>query len=174
MAVVRFTQDARAIVRQAEKEAEEAGSPMIEAEHLLLAMTGEHGTEARDVLASAGLDRDGVRAALDREFRQSLAAAGIMLPPEGLPTASRAPRHRVRWAASAKAVLGRVGDLGERQARPGHLLLAVLGARAGTVPRALALASVDQGDLAARTRQALAPSHPEELSLQSGHPAAGR
>ncbi|HXP21284.1 MAG TPA: Clp protease N-terminal domain-containing protein, partial [Streptosporangiaceae bacterium] len=74
--VVRFAEHARAIVRQAEEEAAEAGSPVVEAEHLLLAMTGEHGSEARDVLASAGLDRDGIRAALDREFRQSLAAAG--------------------------------------------------------------------------------------------------
>jgi ATP-dependent Clp protease ATP-binding subunit ClpA len=143
MAVVRFTEQARAIVKQAEKEAEAAGSPTLEAEHLLLALTGEHGTEARDVLASVGLDRDGTRAALDREFRQSLAAAGVTLPAGGLPAASRDQGHRVRWAASAKLV------------RPGHLLLAVLGARAGTVPRALALASVDQGDLAARTRQAL-------------------
>jgi len=155
MAVVRFTEQARAIVKQAEKEAEEAGSPTLEAEHLLLALTGEHGTEARDVLASFGLDRDGTRAALDREFRQSLAAAGVTLPAGGLPVASRDQGRRVRWAASAKLVLERVGDLGERQVRPGHLLLAVLGAQAGTVPRALALASVDQGDLAARTRQAL-------------------
>ncbi len=160
MAVVRFTEHARAIVRQAGKEAEEAGAPVIEAEHLLLAMTGEHGTEARDVLASVGLDRDGIHAALDREFRQSLAAAGVTLPPGGLPVASRDPGRRVRWAASAKAVLERVGTLGERQVRPGHLLLAVLGAQAGTVPRALALAGVDQGDLAARTRQALERSQP--------------
>jgi hypothetical protein len=36
----------------------------------------------------------------------------------------------------------------------------VLGAQAGTVPRALALAGVDQGDLAARIRQALALGQP--------------
>jgi ATP-dependent Clp protease ATP-binding subunit ClpA len=160
MAVARFTGPARAVVRQAEKEAADAGSPLIEAEHLLLALVGEQGTEARDVLASAGLDRDAIRAALDREFRQSLAAAGVTLPLGGLPPASRDPGRRVRWAASARAVLERVGDLGERQVRPGHLLLAVLGARAGTVPRALALADVDQGDLAARTRQALERSQP--------------
>jgi ATP-dependent Clp protease ATP-binding subunit ClpA len=155
--VGRFTEHARAIVRQAENEAGEAGSPTIEAEHLLLAMTSEHGIEARDVLASAGLDRDGVRAALDREFRQSLAAAGVTLPPGGLPGASRDPERRARFAASGKLVLERSlkAALGQRQIRPGHLLLAVLDAQAGTVPRALALAGVDQGDLAARTRQAL-------------------
>lgn len=162
MAVVRFAEHARAIVRQAEKEAEEARSPLIEAEHLLLAMTGEHGIEARDVLASAGLDRDGVRAALDREFRESLATAGVTLPADGLPTASRDPERQARLAASGKLVLerGLKAAFGQRQIRPGHLLLGVLGAQAGTVPRALALAGVDQGDLAARARQALDRSQP--------------
>ena len=51
---IRFVVQARAIVRQAEKEAAEAGSPAIGAEHMLLAMAGERGIEARDVLASAG------------------------------------------------------------------------------------------------------------------------
>ena len=46
--------------------------------------------------------------------------------------------------------------VGQRQIRPGHLLLGVLGAQAGTVPRALALPGLDQGDLTARARQALA------------------
>lgn len=154
---IRFAEHARAIVRQAEKEAEETGSPVIEAEHLLLAMTGEHGSEARDVLASTGLDRDGLRAALEGEFRQSLAAAGVTLPAAGLPRASRDPEHRVHLAASGKLVLERAlkAAVGQRQIRPGHLLLGVLGAQAGTVPRALALAGVDQGALATRTKQAL-------------------
>ena len=162
MAVVRFAEHARAIVRQAEEEAVGAGSRMIEAEHLLLAMTGEHGIEARDVLTSAGLDRDGVRAALDREFRQSLAAAGVVLPADGLPQASRDPARQARLAASGKLVIERAlkAALGQRQIRPGHLLLGVLGAQAGTVPRALALAGVDSGDLVIRIRQALDRSHP--------------
>jgi ATP-dependent Clp protease ATP-binding subunit ClpA len=155
---IRFVVQARAIVRQADKEAAEAGSPLIEAEHLLLAMTGEYGIEARDVLASAGLDRDAISAALDREFRQSLAAAGVLLPPGGLPAASRDPARRApRMAASGKLVLQRAlkAAAGRGQIRPGHLLLGVLGAQAGTVRRALALAGVDSDDLAARTRQAL-------------------
>ena len=158
---IRFVVQARAIVRQAEKEAAAAGSPLIEAEHLLLAMTGQHGIEARDVLASAGLDRDAIRAALDREFRQSLAAAGVTLPPGGLPMASRDPERRARMATSAKLVLERAlkSAVGRGQIRPGHLLLGVLAAQAGTVPRALALAGADSGDLAARTRQALERSY---------------
>ena len=154
---IRFVVQARAIVRQAEKEAAVAGSPQIEAEHLLLAMAGENGIEARNVLASVGLDRDAIRAALDREFRQSLAAAGVTLPPGGLPAASRDPNRRVRLAASGKLVLERAlkAAAGRGQIQPGHLLLGVLAAQAGTVPRALALAGVDQGDLVNRTRQAL-------------------
>ena len=160
--VIRFAEHARAIVRQAEQEAEEAGSPVIEAEHLLLAMTGEHGSEARDVLASAGLDRDRIRTALDREFRQSLAAAGVTLPGGGLPRASRDPARQARLAASGKIVLERAlkAAVGQRQIRPGHLLLGVLGAQAGTVPRALALAGVDQSNLADRARQALDRGQP--------------
>jgi ATP-dependent Clp protease ATP-binding subunit ClpA len=159
---IRFVVQARAIVRQAEKEAAEDGSPLIGAEHMLLAMTGEHGIEARDVLASAGLDRDSLRAALDREFRQSLAAAGVTLPAGGLPAASRDPARRARMAASGKLVLERAlkAAAGRGQIRPGHLLLGVLAAQAGTVPRALAVAGVDQGDLAARTRQALEQGQP--------------
>ncbi|HUN31713.1 MAG TPA: Clp protease N-terminal domain-containing protein [Trebonia sp.] len=154
---VHFVAQTRAIVRQAEQEAAQAGSPLIEAEHMLLAMSGEHGLEARDVLASAGLDRDGIRAALDREFRHSLAAAGVTLPPGGLPAASRDPGRRAHLATSAKLVLERAlkSSAGRGQIRPGHLLLGVLAAQAGTVPRALALAEVDPGDLTARTRQAL-------------------
>jgi D-alanyl-D-alanine carboxypeptidase len=157
MAVVRFAEHARAIVRQAEKEAGEARSPLVEAEHLLLALTGEHGIEARDILASVGLDRDGVRVALDREFRQSLAAAGVTLPDAGMPAASRDPRHRARFATSGKLVMERAvkAAAGQRQIRPGHLLLGVLAAQAGTVPRALALADVDQGNLATQVREVL-------------------
>jgi ATP-dependent Clp protease ATP-binding subunit ClpA len=159
---IRFVVQARAIVRQAEQEAADAGSPVIEAEHMLLAMAGEHGIEARDVLVSAGLDRDGIRAALDREFRQSLAVAGVTLPPGGLPVASRDPGRRARMATSGKLVLERAlkEAAGRGQIQPGHLLLGVLAAQAGTVPRALALAGVNQGDLAARTRQALERTQP--------------
>jgi D-alanyl-D-alanine carboxypeptidase len=162
MAVVRFAQHAREIVRQAEKEAHEARSPLIEAEHLLLALTGEHGIEARDILASAGLDRDGVRVALDREFRQSLAAAGVTLPDAGLSAASRDPQRRARFATSGKLVMERAvkAAAGQRMIRPGHLLLGVLAAQVGTVPRALALADVDQGTLTTQVRQVLEQAQP--------------
>ncbi len=156
--VTRFAEHARAVVRQAEKEAETAGSPVIEAEHLLLALASTPGTEAHDVLAAAGLGHDAVSAALGEEMRQSLAVAGVSLPPGGLPRPSRDPAHKARLGASSKLALQRAlkATAGQRQIRPGHLLLGVLGAQAGTVPRALAVAGADQDGLILRTRQALA------------------
>jgi hypothetical protein len=43
----------------------------------------------------------------------------------------------------------------DRRLAGGHILLGVLAAEAGTVPRALALAGVDRDDLRARTQAAL-------------------
>ena len=156
--VTRFAEHTRAVVRQAEKEAEAAGSPVIEAEHLLLALASAPGTEAYDVLAADGLGHDAVSAALDEEMRNSLAVAGVVLPPGGLPRPSREPAHKARLGASSKLALQRAlkATAGQRQIRPGHLLLGVLGAQAGTVPRMLAVAGADQAGLILRTRQALA------------------
>ena len=160
--ITRFAEHARAVVRQAESEAAAAGSPVIEAEHLLLALASAPGTEAYDVLTAAGLGHDAVSAALDEEMRQSLAVAGVALPPGGLPRPSRNAARKARLGASSKLALQRAlkTTAGQRQIRPGHLLLGVLGAQAGTVPRALAVAGADQALLTLRTRQALA-SRPE-------------
>jgi len=43
----------------------------------------------------------------------------------------------------------------KKDLRPAHVLLGILLAQAGTVPRALALAGIDQEDLTARVRQSL-------------------
>jgi D-alanyl-D-alanine carboxypeptidase len=43
----------------------------------------------------------------------------------------------------------------KKELRPAHLLLGILQAQVGTVPRALALAGVDQAELVDRVRQAL-------------------
>jgi ATP-dependent Clp protease ATP-binding subunit ClpA len=156
--VTRFAEHTRAVVRQAGKEAEAAGSPVIEAEHLLLALASAPGTEAYDVLTADGLGHDAVSAALDEEMRQSLAVAGVVLPPGGLPGPSRDPARKARLGASSKRALQRAlkASSGQRQIRPGHLLLGVLGAQAGTVPRALAVAGADQAGLIRRTKHVLA------------------
>lgn len=154
--ITRFTQHVREILTAAEVEARAADSPTVEAEHVLLALSARAGTDAQRVLASAGLDHHAIRLALRREVHQSLSAAGITIDPGQLPPATFEPSRRPRLGASARTALERAvkASAGARQIQPCHLLAGVLGAHAGTVPRTLALARVDQGDLTERVRSA--------------------
>lgn len=148
----------KAILERGREEARRAGSPAVEAEHLLLAVAAHPGTSAHRVLAAARLDRDAVRAALDQEFETSLRVAGVELRDFELPPATPGPDRAVDLGTSAKLVLTRAvrsAGLGPGRIRPAHLLLGVLDAEVGTVPRALALAGVDRAELVARTRAAL-------------------
>jgi ATP-dependent Clp protease ATP-binding subunit ClpA len=142
----RFVGEARAVATQAQQEARALGSRSVEAEHLLLALAGESGSAARDVLHDAGLDPDAVRAALDVDFAASLAYAGVELERFALPEPAMA-RREPRWGASAKAALAGALEVararGDRRISPGHILLAVLHAEEGTVPRALRRAGPD-------------------------------
>jgi non-ribosomal peptide synthetase component F len=69
----------------------------------------------------------------------------------------RRSRRTTRIGASAKLALERGVAVAARKKdlQSAHLLLGILEAGAGTVPRALALAGIDQADLAARVRQAI-------------------
>jgi ATP-dependent Clp protease ATP-binding subunit ClpA len=139
----RFTREARAVVKEADGEARRLGSRTIEAEHMLLALAG------REPL---GLDRDGILRALEAERERSLMAVGISAGDFDLPPA---PVTRPRMAASAKVALERSlrASLArsDRRIEAGHILLGVLAAEAGTVPRALALADIDRDELRTRT-----------------------
>jgi D-alanyl-D-alanine carboxypeptidase len=151
----RFTKEARTIVRRAEQEAEALGSPTIEAEHLLLALADDRaGGAAAVLLRDEGLDPGGVHAALERETELSLAAAGVSLADFALPETPSAPRRRPRIAASTRRALERalrtVAARGDRRIGSGHVLVGVLRAEVGTVPRALASAGVDRIALATR------------------------
>ena len=145
----RFTRDARTVVKAAETQARGMGSPTIEAEHLLLALA------AADRVPD--LDHDAVLAALATQRERSLMAVGIPAADFDLPPApvTRSPR----FAASAKVALERsvriAAQRSDRRLAAGHLLLGVLEAEAGTVPRALAAAGVDVDELRARTAAAL-------------------
>ncbi|MGC7101016.1 Clp protease N-terminal domain-containing protein [Amycolatopsis lurida] len=145
-----------AIIVRAENEARDEGSATIEAQHLLLAIAGERETGTHEILASAGVDHRAIRDALDREFEHSLSAVGVSraafdFPP---PTGSSA---QPKMAASAKLALERgVASVArKKELRPAHLLLGVLRAEVGTVPRALAMAGIDQVELRARVLRAL-------------------
>jgi|GraSoiStandDraft_4_1057263.scaffolds.fasta_scaffold256053_3 ATP-dependent Clp protease ATP-binding subunit ClpA len=147
----RFTQEARQVVKAAETLASGLGSPTIEAEHLLLALA-----DCQPVLADAGLDHDGVLAALAEERERSLLAVGISAADFDLPPA---PLTRPRMAASSKVALERAVraavSRSDKRIAGGHILLGVLAAEAGTVPRALAISGIDRQELRDRAAAAL-------------------
>ena len=155
--VLRLAPDARSLLSTAEAEARERRSPAVEAEHLLLAMSAVPGSEAADLLASVGLDHDGIETALTREFESSLTTAGVTVSLDTMePPSPESPRH-LRLSASFKTTMERsvAAASGSRQIRPAHLLLGILGAQVGTVPRALALSGVNQAELTQKTRDSL-------------------
>ena len=156
--VQRLTPDAKALIAAAEQEARDHRSPQVEAEHLLLAMTVVPTTDAGELLATAGLTHDRLDAALVEELDASLAAVGVSVDSGALTRPSADPRRKPRLGASFKASLERsvTAAAGTPRIRPAHLLLGVLGAQHGTVPRSLARAGVDSGELARQARQALA------------------
>jgi ATP-dependent Clp protease ATP-binding subunit ClpA len=147
----RFTRQARAAVKDAEAEARELGSPTIDAEHLLLALTRQDpATAVGRALAEAGLDHDRVSRALDPERERSLMAVGISIGDFDI-SAPRPATTRPRMAAGAKNALElslRISlERADRRIDGGHILLALLRAEAGTVPRALDEAGVDRREL---------------------------
>ncbi|MEW1837597.1 Clp protease N-terminal domain-containing protein [Nonomuraea angiospora] len=148
----------QAVILHGESEARQDGSAAIEAHHLLLGIAAQEGTAAREVLTSAGLDRQAIRDALDREFEHSLGTAGVSLASFGLPAPTPDPDRRVSLGASGRLCLERgfARAKGKRDLRPGHLVLGILEAEVGTVPRALTLAGVDRAALTTRLHQVLA------------------
>jgi len=147
----------RPVVVRSIAEAQQRNAALVEAEHLLLALSRVGSPPVRTVLADAGLDPDGVEAALAGERAASLGVAGVTPPPADRLAA--APRiTRPRWGASAREALTRahrVASANHRQ-RMGELdlLAALLALELGTVPRALSLAGVDRQSLLASARRA--------------------
>jgi D-alanyl-D-alanine carboxypeptidase len=146
--------NARTIVHKGRDEAQRGGSGSIEAEHLLLAIADQ--SDLAPILTSVGLSPEGIRRALDGEFEQSLRAVGVEVRAADLPPASPDPADWPRIGASARLALERAAavSLG-RRLQPVHVLLGVLAAEVGTVPRALALAGVDRLELSQRVREEL-------------------
>lgn len=138
------------VIMRAEREAVDDGSPTIEAAHLFLALAGEPEPTVHKLLREAGLDLGAVRAALAREFEHSLAAVGVASSTYELPPPSR-PVRRPGMGTSGKLVLERsFTKARKKDLRPAHLLLGLLAAEVGVVPRALALSGVDRAELADR------------------------
>ncbi len=151
--------DVRAIlVRAARAEARQDGSRTIEAEHVLLALAALEDSPAARLLADAGLTEDAIRAALSREWEQSLAVAGIAvrtgLLPEATPDRARDPQI----GESTKLMLRRAMDAPPKMARFGsmRILVGLLEADRGRVARTLQSAGVDRAVLHAKATEALA------------------
>jgi D-alanyl-D-alanine carboxypeptidase len=146
-----------AIIMRAVQEARDDGSKTVEAQHLLLAVAGEGESITREILASASLDLQAVRDALDREFEHSLSTVGVSSRTYDLPAPSKGPTHP-KIGASAKLAMDRAFSSVARKKdlRPAHMLLGLLRAEVGTVPRALALAGADRAELVTRAQQVLA------------------
>jgi D-alanyl-D-alanine carboxypeptidase len=145
------------IIEQAGHHASKDGSATIEAHHLLLAVAAQEETTAHQALTSVGLDQQAIHDALDREFEASLRAAGVARGAFDLSQPTSDPNPSARIGASAKLALERgvAAAARRKDLQPAHLLLGILEAHLGTVPRALALAGIDRADLTARVRQAL-------------------
>lgn len=143
----RFARRSRTVVVRAREEAVREGSGTVEAEHLLLALADGEASSARRVLLDVGLDGDAVRGALEREHERSLAAVGVAAEAFDLPPATRFGGEP-RWSTSAKLAMERALHAAQarsdRSIEPLHLLLGVLAAPAGRVPRALEAAGVDR------------------------------
>ena len=153
--MVAFHEFMKATLNQAGHEARADGSTSVEAEHLLLAMATQSTTDVGRFLVLMGLGHGALRAALDREFEQALKSAGVSLDAPASRRAPNAMGAAPPIGTSVRHALER-GMHGVRGApRPGHLLLGVLLAEVGSVPRALALAGVDRSALIGQVRQML-------------------
>lgn len=147
----------RPVVIRAVAEAQQRNAPLVEAEHLLLALSADGGPAVRTALAEAGLGPDGLAAALAAERAASLHVVGVTPPDEDRLAA--APRvTRPRWGASAKEALVRAhrATVANRRQRAAEvdLLAALFGLELGTVPRTLTLAGVDRNAVVARALRA--------------------
>ncbi|MFC9436288.1 Clp protease N-terminal domain-containing protein [Nocardia sp. NPDC057030] len=152
-----FDEYLHTVITEGSSEAQRDGSPTVEAQHLLLAIAAQPGTAPQRVLASVGLDQQALRDALHREFEHSLSAAGVSLAELNVPRAQGFHKGSPKVGASMKLALERGLDSvpRKRDLRPAHVLLGILRAEIGTVPRALALAGVDRTDLQTRVRHTL-------------------
>jgi D-alanyl-D-alanine carboxypeptidase len=140
----------------AAEEAQADGSQTIESQHVLLAIVADAESAPARLLRSVGLAERDVRELLRREFEHSLRVAGVAIGnSDRRTTASRRPGAKRLGASVRNAIERGVADV-QRGLRPELLLLGILRAELGTVPRAFALAGIDRAALIARVQLSLA------------------
>jgi ATP-dependent Clp protease ATP-binding subunit ClpA len=141
-----------------EVEAKRDRAEFIEAEHMLLALAADRDGDAAKVLKESGLDHGKLVSALQEEHRRTLAFAGMSAPSNELVEAT-ALESSLTFGTSAKTALRRalMASRGDHRRRPRlretDLLVGILQAELGTVPRALAIAGVDRAALLSSTRR---------------------
>ncbi|WP_082581425.1 Clp protease N-terminal domain-containing protein [Leifsonia sp. Root227] len=155
----RLSRSLRDTVMLAVEEARLRGASLVEAEHLLLALSVSDGTRAQRALAASGLGHAGIEAALRAEREASLRAAGVEPVQEERLTAT--PRTaRPRWGTTARDALVRAHKVAargrdgaargrDRRTAESDLLAGILTIELGTVPRAIAIAGIDRAALLA-------------------------
>ena len=153
--------DVRALlVHGARDEARRDGSRTIEAEHVLLALAATRTTFAARMLAEAGLTEDAIRAALDREWEQGLAVAGIAirigLLPMATPDHGRDPHIGESTKLMFKRAMEAPPKIGAGRIGPTRILAGLLDTDRSRVARALQVAGVDRAALRAKAAAALA------------------
>jgi D-alanyl-D-alanine carboxypeptidase len=141
------------VVRQFVVEAKQDAAKAVEAEHMLLTLATDEKSEACRLLNESGLTYQQLMAALHEERRRTLAFAGVEPLDE---TAATELDRPLTLGTSAKVALKRAILVSrERPPRRPHiqstgLLVGILQAELGTVPRTLAIAGVDRCALIAR------------------------
>jgi ATP-dependent Clp protease ATP-binding subunit ClpA len=145
------------VAAQFEVEAKRDRAELIEAEHMLLALAADSDGNAAKLLNESGLDHARLLSALQEEHRRTLAFAGMSAPTTALVEAT-AVDSRLTFGTSAKTALRRalLASRADHRRRPRlrgiDLLMGILQAELGTVPRALAIAGVDRVALLSSNR----------------------
>jgi ATP-dependent Clp protease ATP-binding subunit ClpA len=148
------------VVRQFVAEAKQDTAKFVEAEHMLLTLATNEDSDACRLLNESGLTYQRLSSALHEERRRTLAFAGVE-PLDERKTAATELDRPLTLGTSAKVALKRalIASHDGRHRRPciesTELLLGILQAELGTVPRTLAIAGVDRGVLIVRTRNSM-------------------
>ena len=143
------------VVRQFVAEAKQDAAKFVEAEHMLLTLATNEDGDACRLLSESGLTYAQLMAALREEHRRTLAFAGIEPIEERQQAATELDRP-LTLGTSSKVAIKRamIASHDRRSRRPRilstGLLVGILQAELGTVPRTLAIAGVDRATLMAR------------------------
>jgi ATP-dependent Clp protease ATP-binding subunit ClpA len=147
----RFVHDARRVALEANSVAAGLGSSSVEAEHLLVSLAAGDDAAGR-ALRDVGLDPQELRDAIQRDFERVLRNVGIDV--SGVDASANCRSDAPRWGASAKQGLQRAlveaKRRGDRKIGSEHILLGLLRAEHGAVPRILAAEGIERDELTAR------------------------